>query len=180
MSEENLLDMSRAELVHIAAEQKIDGANKMNKVELLAALTPSTTEAEAVATQVAEDVAEAPEAPVEPTEASQEPWIPSPEEVQAARDSVEADEEEKDEPLPAVFYGAPTGRWVQQKAVLYTDGVSGVADLNHERAYEYNERFQSSDSNERITGDVSLSEAAKEQKEDIDRRRAEYVKRQNN
>ncbi len=85
-------------------------------------------------------------------------------------------EDEVEEEAAPDFYPSPYGRRVAQKAVLYTDGISGVADLNHERAYEYNERFQSSDANERTTGDVSLSEAAKAQKSEEEKRRAARVK----
>jgi hypothetical protein len=56
---------------------------------------------------------------------------------------------------------SPFGRRLQAKGVLYTDGISGDATNNLERAYEYNERLQSNDPKVRASGDQSLSEAAK-------------------
>jgi hypothetical protein len=61
------------------------------------------------------------------------------------------------------------------KAVLYTDGLSGDAEMNLERANEIPERLQSTDKNEREAGDVSLSEAAKEDRSSEDDQRNEEV-----
>lgn len=67
------------------------------------------------------------------------------------------------------------GRWTQAKAVLYTDGLSGDAEQNLERAYEYNERLQSNNPAVRRAGDESLSESALEARDDRDSREAEQV-----
>lgn len=67
------------------------------------------------------------------------------------------------------------GRWTQAKAVLYTDGLSGHAEQNLERAYEFNERLQSNDPAVRQSGDEALSEAAKESRDDRDSREAQQV-----
>jgi len=153
---ENLEGLSRPELVHIAAETGIPEANKMTKVELLEALRPQEDDREIeLATDNVppeETIVEASEAPQESTEAS--------------------------EPAPD-YYPSPYGRRVIQKAVLYTDGLSGAADLNHERAYEYNERLQSNNPVERESGDESLSEAAKAQKSEEENREAAHVTRGN-
>ena len=146
---EDLKDLTRPELVRLAAQAGVPDSNKMTKVELLEALTPQTdvpADPEPEPVQAAE---EAPEAPEEPTEAPRAP---------------EAD-----------FYPSPYGRRVVQKAVLYTDGTSGTAELNHERAYEYNERFQSNDPEERTSGDESLSEAAAAEKTDEEKRQINFV-----
>lgn len=60
--------------------------------------------------------------------------------------------------------GSRTGDVYSQKSVLYTDGLSGPADHNLERAYEIPEVLQSSNQEEREAGDESVSEAAKEEK----------------
>jgi len=65
------------------------------------------------------------------------------------------------------FHSEPTSsnqpgvrsRLFEQKAVFYTDGLSGEADHNLERAHEIPETLQSSDAEERKAGDVSNSEA---------------------
>lgn len=67
------------------------------------------------------------------------------------------------------------GRWTQAKAVLYTDGLSGNAEQNLERAYEFNERLQSNDPAIRRAGDEALSEAAKDARDDRDSREAQQV-----
>lgn len=67
------------------------------------------------------------------------------------------------------------GRWTQAKAVLYTDGLSGDAEQNLERAYEYNERLQSNNPDVRRAGDESLSDAAKENRDDRDARESQQV-----
>lgn len=67
------------------------------------------------------------------------------------------------------------GRWTQAKAVLYTDGLSGHAEQNLERAYEFNERLQSNDPAVRQSGDEALSDAAKESRDDRDSREAQQV-----
>lgn len=80
-------------------------------------------------------------------------------------------------PAPAVGdVTQDSRRGYQQKAVFYTDGLSGAADHNHERAYEYNEYLQSNDPAVREAGDESLSEAAKAAKSEEDNRYAAYVK----
>lgn len=66
-------------------------------------------------------------------------------------------------------------RGYQQKSVFYTDGLSGTADHNHERAYEYGELLQSNDPTVRKAGDESLSEAAKAAKTDDERTHAKNV-----
>lgn len=67
---------------------------------------------------------------------------------------------------PVIGAGSRVGDVYSQKGVLYTDGLSGHADHNLERAYEIPELLQSSDAGERKAGDESLSEAAKEQKDE--------------
>jgi hypothetical protein len=64
-----------------------------------------------------------------------------------------------------------------QKATLYTDGESGGADSNLERAYEIHEKLQSNDPAERKAGDESLSEAAAESKSEGEKKQAESVKK---
>lgn len=70
-------------------------------------------------------------------------------------------------------------RLFEQKAVFYTDGLSGEADHNHERAYATPEILQSSDPVVREAGDVSESEAFKATKSDKDEERAEEAKQEN-
>jgi len=107
-----------------------------------------------------------------------------PEEVEEAVADVEVDEEDVD-PLPDRLASAPSDQvrepdysdyppplgereaqqgeaWESelvypQKGVLYTDGLSGRADSNLERAYEIPEELQSSDDEEREAGDESNS-----------------------
>ena len=67
-------------------------------------------------------------------------------------------------------------RAFSQKSVFYTDGLSGGADSNLERAYVIPELLQSNDPDERAAGDESESEAAKEAKSEEDQKRAENVK----
>lgn len=67
-------------------------------------------------------------------------------------------------------------RGYQQKSVFYTDGLSGSADHNHERAYEYGELLQSNDPQVREAGDQSVSEAAWEAKSDAEKHQAQRVK----
>lgn len=67
------------------------------------------------------------------------------------------------------------GRWTKAKAVLYTDGLSGDAGGNLERAYEFNERLQSNDPAVRRAGDESLSESAKNARDSRDSREAQQV-----
>lgn len=55
-----------------------------------------------------------------------------------------------------------------QKSVLYTDGLSGRAEENLERAYEIPEVLQSSDEEEREAGDESNSSGLEAQKEESD------------
>lgn len=144
---EGLEAMSRPELVSVASKKGIPDATKMNKQELLEALAP--VEAQITA------------------EGDEEVLVFAAEEDQP---------KEGDAPVVPDYYPSPYGRRVVQKAVLYTDGTSGVAELNHERAYEYNERLQSSDSNERRTGDVSVSEAAKAARSQEEELQAERAK----
>jgi hypothetical protein len=66
-------------------------------------------------------------------------------------------------------------RGYQQKAVFYTDGLSGEAEHNHERAYETPERLQSNDPGTREAGDQSLSEAALEERTNREENMAENV-----
>jgi hypothetical protein len=66
------------------------------------------------------------------------------------------------------------GRAFEQKAVFYTDGLSGAGDQNLERAYEIPELLQSNDPEEREAGDESLSEGV--EKSDEDKQLAEEVK----
>lgn len=67
------------------------------------------------------------------------------------------------------------GRWTQAKAVLYTDGLSGHAEQNLERAYEFNERLQSNNPDVRRAGDNSLSESALDARDERDTREAQQV-----
>lgn len=76
----------------------------------------------------------------------------------------------------AVAGNPNTGRSFGQKAVFYTDGLSGGAEQNLERAYEIPELLQSNDPAEREAGDESLSEAAKEAKSEEEKEHAEAVK----
>jgi hypothetical protein len=122
------------------------------------------------------------EEPKEATEESQE--------VDTSKEEAEASNDSKDDPtlvVPTVpevetpeeapnYYPSPYGRRVVQKAVLYTDGLSGTADLNHERAYEYNEKLQSTNPVERAAGDESLSEAAAAAKSEVEKREAAAAK----
>lgn len=116
---------------------------------------------------------------VEPTseEVTEAQDTPATSEVQPPQEPVEVQEESTPEPTqePPSVYGSPFGRRVQAKAVLYTDGISGGADMNHERAYEYAERLQTNDPAERATGDVSLSEAAQQLRAEKDKKEAEDV-----
>ena len=75
----------------------------------------------------------------------------------------------------SIYQDDVRGRWTQAKGVLYTDGLSGEADQNLERAYEFNERLQSNNPAVRASGDESLSEAAKEHRDERDTREAEQV-----
>jgi hypothetical protein len=68
------------------------------------------------------------------------------------------------------------GKVYAQKGVFYTDGISGAADHNLERAYEIPEVLQSSNPSERKAGDESLSEAAKDDKTSEEKEQAEEVK----
>jgi hypothetical protein len=78
---------------------------------------------------------------------------------------------------PVSLQEAQSGRrGFQQKAVFYTDGISGEAEHVQERAYEIPEKLQSNDPRVRAAGDVSVSEAAWEKKSDEDKRRADFVK----
>jgi hypothetical protein len=63
-----------------------------------------------------------------------------------------------------------------QKAVMYTDGLSGHADSNLERAYVVPERLQSNDPASREAGDESESEARQEATSDEAKHEAEEVK----
>jgi hypothetical protein len=84
----------------------------------------------------------------------------------------EADEDEDE-----VVEAEPSNpRLYHQKAVLYTDGLSGDAEQNLEYAYEIPETLQSNDPVEREAGDRSLSEEAKEEKSDEEREEAERAK----
>jgi hypothetical protein len=67
-------------------------------------------------------------------------------------------------------------RVFEQKGVFYTDGLSGQADSNLERAYEIPELLQSNNPAEREAGDESLSEAAQEEKSDEEKAEADRVK----
>lgn len=84
------------------------------------------------------------------------------------------------EPLGSASQAGARSRLFEQKAVFYTDGLSGEADMNLERAHALPEVLQSNDPEVRAAGDVSESEAAKEQKEenlsDREQRQAERVK----
>jgi hypothetical protein len=64
-----------------------------------------------------------------------------------------------------------------QKAQLYTDGISGNAESNLERAYEIPETLQTNNPELREAGDESLSEAAKEEKSDDEKAAAEEAKK---
>jgi hypothetical protein len=66
-------------------------------------------------------------------------------------------------------------RGYQQKSVFYTDGLSGSADHNHERAYEYGELLQSNNPSVRKAGDESVSEAAWDAKSDKEKAHAKSV-----
>lgn len=72
------------------------------------------------------------------------------------------------------------GRTFQQKSVFYTDGLSETADHNLERAYEVPEVLQSNNPVVRAAGDESISEAAKDDQPDADKKRAEEVKNRDN
>lgn len=63
-----------------------------------------------------------------------------------------------------------------QKAVFYTDGLSGAADQNLERAYDLPEKLQSNDAEVRTAGDESESEAAQDNKSEEEKSEAEDVK----
>lgn len=76
--------------------------------------------------------------------------------------------------------GSRSGDVYSQKSVLYTDGLSGGADHNLERAYEIPEVLQSSNPEEREAGDESVSEAAQDAQSDKDKARADAVKNSSN
>jgi hypothetical protein len=112
-------------------------------------------------------------------------------EAQMRRDAGEEDVEIKGD---EISQGAPGGafhtealgsastpgarsRLFEQKAVFYTDGLSGTADHNHERAYVTPEVLQSNDPVVRSAGDESESEAFQEEKSDKDNRIARDAKR---
>jgi len=80
------------------------------------------------------------------------------------------------EPLGNASVPGARSRLFEQKSVFYTDGISGHSDHNFERAYEVPEVLQSNDPETRKAGDESLSEAAKDQKTDADKARADRVK----
>lgn len=63
-----------------------------------------------------------------------------------------------------------------QKAVFYTDGISGLADSNLERAYNLPETLQSNDPDVRAAGDESESEAALAEKSEEEKQEAKEVK----
>lgn len=69
------------------------------------------------------------------------------------------------EPVHAVQPGARS-RLFEQKAVFYTDGLSGEADMNLERAHSIPEKLQSNDPEVRKAGDVSESKAKQEEKDE--------------
>jgi len=71
--------------------------------------------------------------------------------------------------------GSVAGDVYSQKSVLYTDGNSGHAHLNLERAYEIPEFLQSNDPDQRSSGDESLSEAARDAKSERDERYRRFV-----
>lgn len=124
----------------------------------------NTTSKAKAAKEETQPVAEEPEAPVEtPAEESKEESQPI------------ATEPEETLVPPQQAPPPVQGRWVQAKGVLYTDGLSGAADQNLERAYEYNERLQSNDPEVRKAGDESLSESALEARDDKDAEEARAV-----
>lgn len=67
---------------------------------------------------------------------------------------------------PVIGAGSRLGDVFSQKGQFYTDGLSGGADHNLERAYELPEVLQSNNPEVRKAGDESLSEAAKKAKEE--------------
>jgi hypothetical protein len=83
------------------------------------------------------------------------------------------------EPLGSASNPGARSRLWEQKAVFYTDGLSGPADHNQERAYEIPEKLQSNDPVTRASGDESVSEAAREEQEESmskgDKRQRERV-----
>lgn len=80
------------------------------------------------------------------------------------------------EPLGSASTPGARSHLFEQKAVFYTDGLSGDADHNHERAYATPEILQSGDPAVRTAGDESESEAFQAEKSDADKKRAEAVK----
>jgi hypothetical protein len=80
------------------------------------------------------------------------------------------------EPLGSASVPGSRSRLFEQKATFYTDGLSGAADHNHERAYSTPEVLQSNDPVVRTAGDESESEAFKAAKSDKDNRLAEEAK----
>lgn len=80
------------------------------------------------------------------------------------------------EPLGNVSAPGARSRLWEQKAVFYTDGLSGPADHNQERAYVTPEVLQSNDPVVREAGDESESEAFQEEKSDQDKKLAEEAK----
>jgi hypothetical protein len=80
------------------------------------------------------------------------------------------------EPLGAASTPGARSRLFEQKAVFYTDGLSGAADHNHERAYVTPEVLQSDNPTVRTAGDESESEAFQEEKSAKDKRLAEETK----
>lgn len=80
------------------------------------------------------------------------------------------------EALGSASVAGARSRLFEQKAVFYTDGLSGSADHNHERAYVTPEVLQSNDPVVRAAGDESESEAFQEQKSDKDEKLGDKVK----
>lgn len=103
------------------------------------------------------------EEPIEPHEVAEE-------DEAAVREARRGDPDESRDVVPgrgaafsdsAVAGNPLTGRSFTQKAVFYTDGLSGGAESNLERAYEIPELLRSNDEEEREAGEESTSEAAK-------------------
>jgi len=126
----------------------------------------NTTSKAKAAKEETQPVVEEPEAPVE-TPAKEEESEPTAEPVATEPETPTAPPQQAPPPVK--------GRVVQAKGVLYTDGISGAADQNLERAYEYNERLQSNDPTVRKAGDESLSESALEARSDKDAEEARAV-----
>lgn len=190
-SKEELLQQTQKDLIAQAKDAGIPYAGK-NKDDLATALADDSegTKAEEETPELKEqtnlpevEVEEAPETPeasepeVVESEVAPAAPVPAPDPDLEQAPTQELVEVQVKEAAAPPVRGLRQQKLYEQKAVLYTDGLSGVwADQNHERAYEYDERLQSNDPRQREAGDGSLSEAAWEEKSDQEKAIAGWIR----